>query len=246
MEWLGALEDTGVTPVALDACAGELEELSCEQYSSLRIPRIGCVIPGKRALGESCINGVQCASGFCPSVGFACATCAPMPHEDDACSKPEDCTAGLVCTASGTTAGVCVVPARAGESCGTAKPCDAYHDCINTTCVPYQNSLGAACGSTPGANCDPRDGLTCSSATSGTCSRYTPVALGAACGSSEGAYLVCADLGQCVNARCVAGPELGDACAATGPFCQWPEQCINSRCVGPPSDNACTAQAGAE
>jgi hypothetical protein len=247
IEWLGALEDSGVTPAALDACADEISESTCEQYLSARNPRIGCIHPGKRGVGEPCRNGVQCASGFCPSVGFACSTCAPMPHEGDPCSKPEDCTAGLVCSASGGATGVCAIAARVGEACGAANPCDSYLDCSNGTCAAQQTVVGSACGSTPSVtNCDAREGLTCTSTTSGTCNRFTTVPLNAACGSSMDEYQICSALGQCVNGRCTAGVEVGGTCGASGPFCMWPEQCIGSRCVGPPSDSACSAQVEVE
>jgi len=245
--WRFTLPDTGVTEDGLAACGEEISTLDCAQFYSVRVSRGSCIMPGTRALGDACIDAVQCASGFCPAARFGCATCAPMPHEGDVCHAPEECPAGLYCTATSLAAGACVVPAAVGDACKAGRPCDQFLACVSGLCAPVAATKGAACGSTTASpSCDYRKGLTCSSATTGTCITFVPVALGASCGLVNGEFRVCERTGQCLNGTCSAKADAGEKCAATGPFCQIPEACIDGICVGVPENMDCFLTEGGQ
>jgi hypothetical protein len=233
--WVVSLPGSGFTPSALGACADASAAADCASFLSQATVFSACFPKGTRALGQSCLDGTQCASGFCPSAGYACARCADPPAAGASCANGV-CAAGMVCASSGT----CAVVAKSGAACGSSKPCDSFLECKMGTCQPVPATAGAACGSaTANAYCDERVPLACTSATSGTCASLAFGDKGAACGLAAGVVHACKASGACVSGVCQAGPGAGQACGASGPFCQFPDQCVNGRCVAPPPASAC-------
>jgi hypothetical protein len=235
LEWLSALTESGVTAVALDECAGAIEGATCEQFFSA-VPLESCVYHGTRPLGGACIHSAQCESGYCPSSDFMCAVCTAWPNEGASCQTSVNCPLGMTCTSTG----VCALPAKRGEPCSAAKPCDLYLQC-HETCEPWPATAGAECGSsTPFPNCDSRAGFGCSNATDGTCMPLAPVSAGTSCAPGDGNLNFCRSFGSCTNNVCVAGPTTGDTCnPSAGVHCPVTDACIGGRCTAVPNPTIC-------
>jgi hypothetical protein len=235
LEWLSALTESGTTAIALESCTDAIAGATCEQFFSA-VPLESCVYRGTRPLGGGCIHSAQCASGYCPATDFMCAVCTAWPNEGASCQTSVDCPLGMTCTSTG----VCALPAKRGEACSSAKPCDLYLQC-DGTCKPWPTTVGAACGSTtPFPSCDSRAGLGCSSATDGTCLPLAPVSAGNSCAPSDGNLNFCRSFGNCVNNVCVAGPSTGDSCNPSGGVhCPVTDACIGGRCTAVPNPTIC-------
>jgi hypothetical protein len=90
---------------------------------------------GKVADGDSCSIDAECASGTCtlpaacPEAGCCvggCRATQPPGKAGDACSKPRDCIAGLICGQDL----LCHAPASADEPCGSDRECGDGLACV--------------------------------------------------------------------------------------------------------------------
>lgn len=227
--WQATLPGSRPFADALRACSAALSGLSCDEFFAGATVVSECSFVGGLALGQPCLDGAQCQSGFCPSVDRSCATCAEPPGENAPCTSPEECGPGLGCSAEGS----CVRLANAGESCGSARPCDEYLACRGV-CVALPNAPGASCTAAEG--CDARSGVVCNPE-SQRCVEYVP---GAACSWAPDQLFLCANSGQCTTEGCMPAAEPGEACdLEVGPVCRWPDRCVEGRCVVLPEASIC-------
>jgi hypothetical protein len=230
--WLASLPGSGVSASRLDACWDALVAGGCAVGLSRISPAV-CLVTGSRAVGQSCLNGVQCQSGVCPSNGLDCAACIAAPAAGAACTSDDACGPNLFCTDSGT----CHPLATRGMACGSTATCDSYLYCSGT-CQPLPATAGAQCSSSTGY-CDPRVGLACSASSNGTCLTIVPVAEGASCGVSSNTLRLCEARGQC-SGSCVRARRLGESCdESKGSNCAEGTSCAGGVCVGYPSVDSC-------
>lgn len=234
--WLRSLPNTGVTDAKLRDCATSVAALSCAEFNSSR-SGLACDIKGTRALGQPCLDNVQCESGFCPSE-YGCSTCQKPPESGVACANKQ-CAVGFACTSDNT----CVTEAREGEACNATRTCPTPLYCAGGICKAPPATPGAACGSDAGAPyCDDRIALICSSGTSGTCLTFSVSGAGGGCGVSvdAGSAQLCRLAAKCTSGSCAAPPLAGEPCDATkGPYCTYPDRCVNGTCLALPTPSSC-------
>lgn len=230
--WQATLPGSAPSADALRACSAALGDLSCHEFFAQGTVVRKCSFSGERSSGQPCLDHAQCRSGFCPSVDHGCATCAEPLGEGAPCVSSQECQPGLGCSADGS----CARFASAGESCGSARPCENYHVCRDV-CVALPRALGASC--TPAEGCDARFGVACD-VRNDRCIEYVPVASGASCGWGADQLLVCSNSGLCTAEGCEPAAGTGDVCnPEVGPVCRWPDRCVGGRCAALPEAATC-------
>jgi hypothetical protein len=224
-----ALPDTGWTAAAVAACAAATRAQSCADFDDDKIAA-ACNVAGKRATGQACATGDQCASVRCAGTG-ACGTCAPRLAARASCSVDGDCAPPLVCTTPATGTGTCVMPVDLGGACDPASaPCRYSLSCRDGACA------------TPGAanvpcedfeDCDDRHGLLCDFSTLVCAAASVSTTI---CGApaSNGNVQYCPASGYCsTSGTCLAAAPDNRPCSSTGPLCTFPAACINGTCTLP-------------
>lgn len=108
-----------------------------------------CVV--KRPVGDDCISGRECSSGYCETNGY---TCAPALDEGDECVSHAQCIDGE-CRSDPAEPGVyrCFDYADEGDPCDlVARFCDPdaidpFLECVEDRCVAYPFPEGLPCAS---------------------------------------------------------------------------------------------------
>jgi hypothetical protein len=243
------LPGTGVAASDLEACAHALKATGgCGGESN---EPAECALPntGSLSIGASCLDGAQCASGFCSITSTGCGTCmasqVPPAHyglEGDACGRaqpivaldaggpPQElCAAGLTCNSITLD---CAAPAPAGVACYNTSDCEPTLICRGGTCAA-PGSAGQACEYED----DCGRNLSC-----------IPTAQGLQCGSVEWASAgePCDQTTPCLVGACdvdnlsgggsnpapVCPTVLADGAACTPEdLCDAFATCINGRCT---------------
>jgi hypothetical protein len=236
-----AAPHTGYTPALAQACGNALGAMNCTAFRSQTTAPACLPRGGKTAIGGSCNDGWQCASGHCNgSDPTRCGTCvAPVPL-GQACTGME-CANNLVCSAS-----VCATPVGIGGDChdDSVCPVDGHCDQTTHTCAKLP-ALGDACDSSV-FFCDPTAASAlCDSVASrcvgpvvvvqpgGDCSPTPTVCAGGICSFD-------ADAGA---GTCVGTVPVGGSCAPTDQ-CVFGSNCIDGTCQPPICDGR-PADAGA-
>ncbi|MEI9942527.1 MAG: hypothetical protein WDO69_35380 [Pseudomonadota bacterium] len=199
-------------------CAETWRNYSCDLLNTGFEPHCGPV--GKRALGEPCVYGRQCASMECGSVGSDnahpdCGVCIPVGVTGDICNKaPIACPDGDECTGAGCQVSV-QFDLPDGALCERYAQCDGMSLCFPAPdgmmrCQP-QRKAGEDCSN--GAYCEPD--TTCGD--DYRCAASVPVQLGELCLGRA-----CASGGWCdgevpdpAQAVCIAQANAGEPCHGT-------------------------------
>jgi hypothetical protein len=211
-EAIGHAPGTSTTPADVEACVAGLATRACGAPAPA-----SCRFRGSLPDGSACAYDLQCAGGLCAiESDAACGECKSLSAEGEACEA--SCDHDLVCSPEGR----CVRARVEGEACDSVYDCERTLHCDAGTCRRL-SATGDACEDRfdcmPGHLCD-----------AGRCAaRPAPAAPGAPCQDA----MDCLDF-SCVDGRCAAPPELGEACAsrdATHPECAQGLVCIASRCA---------------
>jgi hypothetical protein len=110
------------------------------------------VFLGTVAVDQPCTSTYDCAgSNICGENG----TCGAETDQvaGGGCGNAGDlCTAGTVCTQTGSRDYTCVAGGKVGDSCSDSKPCTTAAKCSSSKCVSL-GEKGSSCKSS--ADCDP-------------------------------------------------------------------------------------------
>jgi hypothetical protein len=242
----------GVFPKPSDvaACAAKERAMTCDQWFDFN----GCVYPGTKTIGQSCVLTYECASGYCDRLSangqiLRCGTCAsPALREGDTCTVQcgsiYDYPNPLLCVPQPDGTNQCVRLGEEGEPCGPLVGCDGYLQCGGAgstgTCVAPTARLGEACDDTS-TFCRPGNGE-CNPA-SHVCGKPSLAHVGEPCGlMTDGTIVGCGDYGTSCRQYdatrrvgvCTAFIEDGAPCelstdrvvAANLPLCRFPATCF--------------------
>lgn len=177
------------TPEQMVACAGAVEEESCDEFLDNSQPS-ACNVPGTAPTGATCGANAQCASSYCKAIaGTVCGTCTAHALSGGSCGADADCAATLVCNGS-----TCVTPVSLQASCNTTQPCLRTLTCIDGVCLAPV-AVGGTCDAA--TDCDGLQGLYC--ATNKTCTQAQVAQDGAPCGDVSGTLVACSGGATCAN-----------------------------------------------
>lgn len=240
---------TGYTPARVRACGDALGAMTCEEFLSQTTDPACFPRGGTIAVGGSCSDGWQCASGRCSVPYFnQCGACVAKVPLGQACTGP-DCADNSVCSVSAAGYLVCTTPVGIGGACNDSAVCpfDARCDQTTHTCAKLP-ALGDACDPNAVLFCDPTTtSAFCDMATSRCVGPVVVVQPGGDCSSSP---TVCAG-GSCSfdadagAGTCVASVPSGGSCASTDQ-CAFGSNCIGGICQplvcdGTPADAGAAA-----
>jgi hypothetical protein len=215
-----ALPGSALTSARLSACAKAVQADPCSEFSPAACTPTAS---GTLAVGETCIDSVQCASGACTLASSfgddggapesSCGACTATVPAGGACDPTNpQCAASSECTMDGSGSSTCVAATYggAGVMCDSdTKLCDDGLVCDSTTEVCAQPGVaGAACETSRACAA----GLVCAD---GACA--AGAALGAPCGTTTacGTGLTCdASTGACAAIQWASD---GDACSESSP-----------------------------
>lgn len=210
--------DVGVGDGDLTTCARSVRAAGCAS-TFMALP--GCDFRGRRANGDVCGSGAQCASGWCKakSSSFSpCGTCYPRVGEGQPCRSNDECARGLSCPR-----GFCRRYAADGEACNVEAVCAPTLQCAKDQKCRPSLAPGADCSDT--LSCSVLDGTLCNTATN-QCNDVALAASGEACGSIEPTTYrnpMCSG-GYCNSGKCAAWASDGAACTPSS--CQPPARCV--------------------
>ncbi|HEY6477269.1 MAG TPA: hypothetical protein VI456_11860 [Polyangia bacterium] len=246
---------SGASPALLQQCGSALAAMTCEQYFSASTDPSCLPHAGTIAIGGSCGDSWQCASGRCALASAGCGTCVPQVGLGAPCTGIE-CADGLVCSASarGSTSYVCSKPVSLGEPCFDANVCPGNSSCGTTsgTCDPLPGG-GETCD-TMNTLCDYSAGLFLCDPYLGVCEAPVGTAQsGQACGwlTTTSPYVACDGLCEgdpASNAgTCFSELAQGQACAGAD-LCGYDLQCVGGVCIpiGPTACDGTPVDAGSE
>jgi hypothetical protein len=225
------------TPRSVEACASQIEALSCDQMVARVLP--ACVTPGTLAPGEPCVFASQCASLYCTHGTGACGTCAalPTPEAGTRCGDDLSCAPGFVCAVS---RGVCWPEQPQGQPC-TPSANPPTNCKSGLTCLATDGGVTGACGTLPGvgascvreltpfslsvATCSTEQGLGCvpsDGGSLGTCEGPAPIHGACVFGQCDATH-ACAIADGSTFGTCEPLPGAGSPCAhgacASGAYC---------------------------
>jgi hypothetical protein len=183
----------------------------------------------KKALGEPCVAGAECASALCVD-GFCCdGACTGRCEACDTAAGPGHCLAvttggphgtRTACGGSGACAGSCTAASR--TTCtfpGGATECRPQ-SCAASTLTPAGTCDSAGACTMPAAHacsgalvCDDTGTACLTACRSNTdCLTPTPYCQGTTCTAARPNSVACSDDGQCQSGRCVDGVCCDSAC----------------------------------
>jgi hypothetical protein len=243
---------TGDTPAQIEACAGAIPAVSCDDAVGHNLPAACQPVAGQLASGAACGDSSQCQSAYChKGPNSACGACASQPTAGASCSVDGDCAAGDVCSKAGT----CAAAGASGAACEpTQRPCKPTLACKSGTCAT-PDEAGAPCtktttaGMTTSDTCDALAGLYCGA--QGTCVAIELAAAGQPCLLVNGGLTVCSANGVCnvpsmpgTTGACLSAAAPGATCtpkpsgqafgySLQSPDCAPPATCENSVCTIP-------------
>ncbi|MFO0592143.1 MAG: hypothetical protein U0441_31660 [Polyangiaceae bacterium] len=223
MEWMFALPDVDFGADQVQRCADDMREASCDKYYSYSMANPDCPMVGTRAEKDACAAYVQCASGYCSVAGGAeCGVCAPTAALGADCTAASPvCESGSYCGEDGKCAAIPVI--KEGDACASGW-CGNSLRCVDGKCAaPIPE--GGAC--TSEMDCDRANGYACANATK-KCTRLKVAAVGEACGDS---LTMCSIDGNCDGQKCVARPQLGEACFGNNMHCAVNLMCVDGKCA---------------
>jgi hypothetical protein len=227
-QWLSELPGTAWVESAFVDCADAIFGASCADYVNRQITE--CEPPGDFDNGESCDDGVQCASRVCENPTDACGECVEAPSEGDDCISGS-CGHGLVCSDART----CERPRAVDEDCSGGLPCQGKAICYEDVCTQPIKEEGASCDPNTGVFCDSSQKLVCSSDISKCVFTNEYLGDGEGCGvdPEKGTMTGCAR-GVCsndANMICIGLGDGGDSCdIAANRYCEWPAYCSSGTC----------------
>ena len=178
-----------------------------ESASGAGTRSVSVVVTSRNAAGVQCVDGSQCASGFCNKITGSCGT----GGQAEGCTTPSDCNAGHpLCVDNGFGRTAC---SNGQDSfCRWDGECAVGASCTNGFCTPDSPCATANdCGL--GETCT--DGGSCVTSPDGT--------RGAGCFSGLG----CAS-GLCVSNVCVDLLSAGDDCTQPDTQCSFGTVCVAS------------------
>ncbi|MEZ4389519.1 MAG: hypothetical protein R3A48_00375 [Polyangiales bacterium] len=178
-----------------------------------------CVYP--RVEREPCEFHEDCADGLrCRTDPDGAQRCRRASTEGDSCDGSDEwgaCADGLICLG-----GRCRPRARAGEHCGSSRPCEAGLACLGGVCTPRRAE--------PHGVCDPTDPNGCPEGWACLFGRCVDGALGLGAPCQRGVDL-CAQGLECDGTRCRDTRRAPGVCAAESDCAAW-EACHENRCAG--------------
>lgn len=184
---------------------------------------------GPLAIGSSCADNQQCASGYCAlPLSGACGTCQPAPAVGASCAQFV-CPVSLSCVA---TTQLCQTFLGVGAMCNAGLPCSDGLTCVGATstamgvCEQGVQTANGQCDFT-GAGCDFFAGFACN-AQSSTCQTAVMAGPGQACGIVAYQATYCT-AGDCIRGACAANIPVGGTCSVSA----GAECATNARCIVP-------------
>ncbi len=244
-----SLSGATLTPAGLEACIHGDQAESCADYLSNKAPS-ACALSGSRPVGTACASNVQCASGYCQTLGArACGTCESRSAAGGPCISDPDCEqTGLTCVNA-----ACIPLGALGAPCSLSQPCEPVLYCTSagtsTGACAARLAAGATCD--PMADgCDATTGFYCDSTTQ-ICSQVQMSPAGGACGTpTTGPLSLCSSNGLCespdgaATGTCLAAAADGAPCdPLNGPNCLPPASCVDGACTIP-DPTICTEKDG--
>ena len=244
---------------ALSACVSATSD-SCDFLSALPA-ECSSVLAGQIAVGDPCVNSLECATGSWCDMEAACpGKCTAKAEAGARCEDDEGCAAGLACVED-----VCEALIASGAECTTKND----HCAPGTTCVPsgsaggstsrctpfddlFQAPLGSACNPLEGRLCKP--GSVCAVQSDMQWKCENRVSAGASCKIAVPDQCptgqACGQAGKCANlpaagAACLKGDGVLVQCAtglkcikdtcqqqvSIGAPCQDDDFCFTGRCA---------------
>jgi hypothetical protein len=241
---------TGYTPARAQACGDALGAMTCEEFLSPTTAPVCFPRGGTIAIGGSCSDGWQCASGTCyPGDFTGCGTCITPVTLGQDCVNTQ-CANNLVCSASSLVAPgnpVCTTPVGVGGACNDDGVCPANAHCDRTThtCARLP-AIGEACDSSTVFFCDFTTAAAFCDPTTSLCVAPVVVQPGETCPSSPTTCMggVCIYDADAATATCIANGT-GASCASSDQ-CAYGWNCVGGTCQplvcdGTPTDGGATA-----
>lgn len=211
-----------ITGNDLIACAGEVAQISCDDFLRGTIPA-SCTQPGTLERYAPCGADDQCKSGACGTHGKTCGTCTLVARAGDDC-KELNCATGAACLS-----GTCVKLGKAGASCDSARlPCLTGLACSRGKCVEPVRNEEAECDP-DSSQCDTTAGLYCDREVK-QCRPVTLAEADEACGFLNRIYVTCAAGALCSGGHCTPPAKDGESCASDTQ-CRAPSRCISGKCA---------------
>jgi hypothetical protein len=197
---------------------------NCQLPSDCSTPPPVCWPQGHTPLGQRCLWGEACHSGFCVGVGSGRLGVCGLCVCDIQCPPGQGCLAD-------SSGGRCVsLPREPGASCSSGDECQSK-ECVPSragplVCAPF-GQLNDPCGEGSPA-CGPD--VPCDD--TGHCSATEQVGYGARCGPQDdgGAQLACKGSLSCIAGACPVLADDGQPCDPDH-VCLAPAMCIANLCV---------------
>ena len=225
------------TVADFDDCVTRTTSIACAAFASADA-KYACLLKGAKQVGDLCVDGAQCASGFCATDSETCRGCVEAPVANSPCTKNNLCGPGLTCNAST----ICVPDVGVGGKCSDDAPCAVGLGCSDGVCTTPPSAFGAACDG--GLGCDLLQGVICDTlAEDPFCAPTQHSAVGGPCNvlvNDGKTVTLCVRNAACdtTTDTCPPVPNVGDACNDGLP-CPHGYACINGTCADPLPSSFC-------